>query len=251
MLTRKQMAENFGINLERERTSLGLSQQDMSTELGMSLSSYKRLANGDTSKVDVYAVYRLSQLTGKMFYELCGEPSPLFQTFDKIRKLPKSQRNFVTSVINFEAEFTEHLPDSDLEDKDSDHYTTLLIPNGAMQDGMVYDSCALEKINIAPYRKRFGDRIGCALLVTSEYLAPVYHLNDILLIARDPVSDGDTGVFINKVTGLVYVRRFRQATPLRLEPLTYYGQTIYIDNTSEQEMTHRILFGHVLSKIRM
>ena len=102
-----------------------------------------------------------------------------------------------------------------------------------------------------PCRKRFGDRIGCALLVTSEYLAPAYHLNDILLIARDPVSDGDTGVFINKVTGLVYVRRFRQATPLRLEPLTYYGQTIYIDNTSEQEMTHWILFGHVLSKIRM
>ena len=85
MLTRKQMAENFGINLERERTSLGLSQQDMSTELGMSLSSYKRLANGDTSKVDVYAVYRLSQLTGKMFYELCCDPAPLFQTFDKIR----------------------------------------------------------------------------------------------------------------------------------------------------------------------
>ena len=75
MLTREQLSRNLGTNLERERFKLGYSQQDMAKALDMSLSSYKRLANGDTGKVDVYTVYKLSQLTGKMFYELCGESS--------------------------------------------------------------------------------------------------------------------------------------------------------------------------------
>lgn len=69
MLTREQLSRNLGTNLERERFKLGYSQQDMAKALDMSLSSYKRLANGDTGKVDVYTVYKLSQLTGKMFYE--------------------------------------------------------------------------------------------------------------------------------------------------------------------------------------
>ena len=79
MLTREQLSRNLGTNLERERFKLGYSQQDMAKALDMSLSSYKRLANGDTGKVDVYTVYKLSQLTGKMFYELCGESSDLFR----------------------------------------------------------------------------------------------------------------------------------------------------------------------------
>ena len=64
MLTREQLSRNLGTNLERERFKLGYSQQDMAKALDMSLSSYKRLANGDTGKVDVYTVYKLSQLTG-------------------------------------------------------------------------------------------------------------------------------------------------------------------------------------------
>ena len=79
---------------------------------------------------------------------------------------------------------------------------------------------------------------------------PVYHANDILLIARNPIRDGDTGIFINKVTGLLYIRRLRQTDPWRLEPLTYYGQTFYIDSNNASEMSHWIIFGHVISKTR-
>ena len=248
MLTREQLSKNLGINLERERFVLGLSQQDMAKALDMSLSSYKRISNGDTGKIDVFTVYKLSQLTGKMFYELCGISSDLFLTYDRMRSLSPTQLHFIESLVQFEYDFSKNLeqvPSSSLED-----YTTLIIPSGNMHDGMVYDSCSLEKINIAGYRKRFGDQIDCALLITSEHMSPVYHTNDILLIARDPIRDGDTGIFINKVTGLLYIRRLRQTDPWRLEPLTYYGQTFYIDNTNDSEMSHWIIFGHVICKTR-
>ena len=84
----------------------------------------------------------------------------------------------------------------------------------------------------------------------SQVIICLYHANDILLIARNPIRDGDTGIFINKVTGLLYIRRLRQTDPWRLEPLTYYGQTFYIDSNNASEMSHWIIFGHVISKTR-
>lgn len=248
MLTRDQLARNFGTNLEKERFLLGYSQQEMAKAMDISLSSYKRLANGDTNKVDVYAVYQLSQLTGKMFYELCGDPSPLFEIYDQMRTLTDSQIKFISSLVQFEADFVDEMKKTPQESPDD--YTTLIIPSGNMHDGMVYDSCSLEKINIAPYREKFGSHIDCALLVTSDHMSPVYHTNDVLLVTRGPIRDGDTGIFINKITGLLYIRRLRQTDPWRLEPLTYYGQTFYIDSNSDAEMSHWILFGHVITKTR-
>lgn len=74
----------------------------MAKALDMSLSSYKRLANGDTGKVDVYTVYKLSQLTGKMFYELCGESSDLFQTYDRMRQSFAYTVTFSESLVQFD-----------------------------------------------------------------------------------------------------------------------------------------------------
>lgn len=125
MLTREQLSRNLGTNLERERFKLGYSQQDMAKALDMSLSSYKRLANGDTGKVDVYTVYKLSQLTGKMFYELCGESSDLFQTYDRMRNLSPTQLHFIESLVQFEFDFARNLetvPSVSRED-----YTTMII----------------------------------------------------------------------------------------------------------------------------
>ena len=122
MLTREQLSRNLGTNLERERFKLGYSQQDMAKALDMSLSSYKRLANGDTGKVDVYTVYKLSQLTGKMFYELCGESSDLFQTYDRMRSLSPTQLHFIESLVQFEFDF-----------ESSGEYTADMLEASAMQ----------------------------------------------------------------------------------------------------------------------
>lgn len=248
MLTREQLSRNLGTNLERERFKLGYSQQDMAKALDMSLSSYKRLANGDTGKVDVYTVYKLSQLTGKMFYELCGESSDLFQTYDRMRNLSPTQLHFIESLVQFEFDFARNLetvPSVSRED-----YTTMIIPSGNMHDGMVYDSCSLEKSIFPDTANAMETRLIVHFLSQVIICLPVYHANDILLIARNPIRDGDTGIFINKVTGLLYIRRLRQTDPWRLEPLTYYGQTFYIDSNNASEMSHWIIFGHVISKTR-
>ena len=119
-----------------------------------------------------------------------------------------------------------------------------------MHDGMIYDSCSLGKINIASYRRRFHDKIDCAILITTNHLNPTYNVNDILLIDRSPIQDGDTGIFLHKESGLAYIRRFHRGHPCRLEPIGSYGRTIYVDGSKASETSKWIKFGRVLSKIR-
>ena len=246
MISREELLENLVLNLEKERVRLGYSQAQMASALHMSLSSYKRLICGESRKIDFYTVFLAQKLTGKLFEELWGYESPTTQKYHLLQNLSEPQRNFVSDIIQFEHDFSSNLKNTE----NAYDYTTLIIPSGDMQDGMIVDSCSLKKINIAPYRKRYGSNIDCALYVTSNHLHPVYHLNDILLISRSPMRDGDTGIFINKTTGLAYIRKFRQTSPCRLEPIPSYGQIFYVDSNDEADMAQWLKFGHVITKMR-
>ena len=48
-MTKKELAINFANNLEIERMNLDISQAEMADRLGLSLSTYKRIINNETS----------------------------------------------------------------------------------------------------------------------------------------------------------------------------------------------------------
>jgi transcriptional regulator with XRE-family HTH domain len=246
MINRNDFLDNFGTTIENERTALRYSQTEMANALDMSLSSYKRIVNGESHKIDLYTIYRLQELTGKSCDELCQTSLPYVEIYNLMRQLSEPQLHFVRGVIDFEIAFSRELQASSSE-KD---YITMIIPSGNMQDGMIYDSCSLRKLNIAPYRKRYGNQIDSAVMVTSNHLQPVYHQNDILLLSRDSIRDGDTGLFLNTSTGLAYIRKFRETEPNRLEPVNNYGQIFYLDNNDPDEISKWIKFSYVVTKMR-
>lgn len=248
-MTKEQLAEIFGSNLESERLALGYTQQEMAKALEMSLSSYKRLISGESSKIDLHTAYLAGKLTGKLCDELCNISSPIINACASMRQLSSSQLNFITEVIEFEAKFAKNLQ-SNNPARNPEDYIPLMIPSGNMQDGMIYDTCDFRKIYVAPYRKRYGDQFDCAILVTSNHMHPAYNMNDILLISRTPIRDGDTGIFLNTATGLAYIRKFFQTNPCRLEPISNYGRTFYIDSDNQAEMAYWIKLGRVVTKIR-
>jgi hypothetical protein len=246
MQEKKEFLENFSNILEKERAFLHYSQSEMARALDISLSSYKRIVNRENCKVDLYTVYRMQQLTGKLMDELCQIPSPLTKSLSLLRQLSARQLRFVHSVLEFEICFARSLhSDSALED-----FVTLIIPSGNMHDGMIFDSCNLDKINIASYRPRFGKTIDCALLITSNHLQPVYQRNDILLLCLGPIRDGDTGIFIDNDTGLAYIRKFYQADPCRMEPLSGYVETFFLDCHCRTDIARWTTFGYVVTKMR-
>ena len=79
---------------------------------------------------------------------------------------------------------------------------------------MIWDSANVRKVNIAPYRKRYGSQINAGVEVTSNHLTPVYHMGDILLISRRPPRDGDTTIFLNTENGRAYLRRLFSRFPV-------------------------------------
>lgn len=246
ILKKQEIINNFIDSMERERNSLGFTQAQMAQKIEMSVSSYKRLIAGETSKIDIYTAYRTCLLTEKSFFELCKDnTSSLLETVAKLRHLAPCQLRSVSGLIDFEANFQIENPSANLED-----YVNLLTPTGDAYDGMILDSVNIEKINIAAYRKWFGSDLHCAIRITSNHFSPVYHMNDILLISQTAPRDGDTGIFINKENGRAYLRRYRQTNPCMLEPLMGYGNTFLIDTDDHNEMDKWIKFGRVLSKMR-
>lgn len=245
-MTRHEMVNNFGSSIEQERIQLKYSQKKMAEALDMSLSSYKRIINGETNNISIFTAYHMYGLTKKLGFELCGNLSPQLKVYNSLTRLSEAQLRFITAVIDFEAEFAEDLQDFD----NNEDYITVMIPTGNMLDGMIYDSCSFEKLNIAPYRNRYGSLIDFGIRVTSDHLTPVYLPGDILLISKQPIRDGDTGIFIDKNSGLLYTRKFFQTSPCRLEPINNYGQTFYIDSSNESDINRWIRFGFVITKMR-
>ncbi|MCQ2498668.1 MAG: DNA-binding protein [Lachnospiraceae bacterium] len=242
-MTRYEINSNFADNLEKERVRIGLSQKEMATKLELSLSAYKRIITLTTTKIDLYTIYKLYVLTGKSIYELMGVKNAQLDILRKLTELSNSQISFIDSVVDFEKDFKKH-------NDDADDYVSVYIPTGNMEDGMIYDSTNVEKVNVSEYKSKFGNIINCGIKITSNHLHPVYNLGDILLISRRPARDGDTGVFINKENGCAYIRKFHQTNPCSLEPLNNYGETFYVDSMDKPGMDNWIKFGVVIAKMR-
>lgn len=230
-------------NLERERTKLGYTQSQMAEKLGKSLSGYKKLIAGETTKIDIVLACRVYELTGRYLNDLCGLECSGAEIERRLPELKPSQLNFISGMVEFEAAFA-------VEEPQVEDYVTMLVMTGDLKDGMLWDSMNFEKINVAAYRRRFGENLSCAIKVTSTHLSPVYHIGDVLLISKQPPRDGDIAIYVNKITGRGYFRKYHQTVPARLEPINGFGQEITVDYRNQEDVNQWIPFGKVLTKMR-
>lgn len=245
-MTRTELAHYFGKNMEQERIRLGLSQVEMAEALDMSLSAYKRIITGETLKIDLYTIRQMYKLTHKFAYELCNDSDEYLDMIHHLRELPPNRLRSLDAIIDFELNF---LWDNTTGSEEAD-YLTVIVPTGNMEDGMIYDSCSLERVNIGSCRKRYGDIFDCGLHITSHHLHPVYQKDDILLLKRQSPRDGDTGIFIHTQTGRIYIRTFRQTNPCQLLPLNDFGSIIELNLQDADVMSQWVFFGIVITKLR-
>ena len=241
IMNRYDVFNEFVLNLERERLHLGLSQVKWAAALDLSLSAYKRLISGENKKIDFFLAYKLYKLTGKLFFEFCGVSSPRLDLIAKVRRLSLPQVNFINDMVDFELKYTDtYSPDT----------LSVIIPVGNIEDGMIYNSCALEMLEVPDLCSRFGVAISHGLRITSNHLNPVFHNGDILLISKRPPRDGDIGIFICSDTHRAYIRVLRSGSPCMLIPINGYGEIIYIDATDPIQASKWLRFGVVVSKLR-
>lgn len=230
--------ELFLLNVERQRSALGLSQKDFAAKLGLTLSSYKRFISGSTSHIDILAVVKLQQLTGFSLAEFTGAEDPDADTLRRYRSLSPTQKAFIKAMVDFEAGF---------KPVGRSKYITVLIPTGNVADGMIYDTANVERVKISSV---LNDKAHFGVKITTNHMHPAYNNGDILLVSREPIRDGDVGIFIDNTTSRAYIRTFRQTVPCRLEPINNLGEVFTVDPEDLNDMARWIKFGKVLSKIR-
>lgn len=221
-MNRLEIVNNISTNIERERIRLGMSQAQFAKALDMSLSTYKRIANGESSRIDIYTAYLIYKLTGRFSCELTGFNDDVINLVKRIKKLSKNQRILIDSIIDTELALSAYKDES----SHTEDLISVLIPTGNMTDGMILDSYNVEKLDVSNYRKAFGDAL---------------HIG---------IRDGDTGIFINAQNKRAYIRKLHQKNPCELTPINNYGETFYVDSDNVDDMSKWIKFGHVLCKVR-
>lgn len=243
MLSKTEFNKRFSLAMEKERNRLGYTQEEMALKLQMSLSGYKKKISGDTQTIDLYTAHLMYQITGRFLFELVEDSSPFQELVHNLHMLSPSQINFIKNITEFELNVKgKHKVPND--------YLTVFIPTGNFDDGMFFDSSNLELVNVSSYRQKYGSLLSCGIRVTSNHLHPVYNMGDILLICQKAPRDGDTGIFINKKDGCLYIRKFHQTSPCLLEPVNSVGQYLTIDSYNREDMEQWVIFGYVITKIR-
>lgn len=68
------MKYKIGIFLENEREKIKITQKQMADKLGISLSTYRRIVNGDTEKLleSIELLKNIYRITGKMMFQVMG-----------------------------------------------------------------------------------------------------------------------------------------------------------------------------------
>ncbi len=92
MLTKQELVKNFTLNVEKERLKLKLTQAQMAKKLDMSLSGYKKMISGVTTKIDLYTAYLLQNMTGKWIFELIDDYEEDMELILSLRELSQCQK---------------------------------------------------------------------------------------------------------------------------------------------------------------
>ena len=236
----REYIEHFKRIVELKRDELGLSQEKMSSLLGMPLATYKTMLSGTMVNLSVSVLVKAEEITGLSIYELIGVENPDLKMLEDFRKLPEHRKRSIRSTIEVEWELSKSLPESDHSIETICYEVT-----GNMEDGMFFDSAYSETIDVGSHQKLFVESIDCAIKITSNHFHPTYHMGCVLLIHQAPPRDGDTGIFIHKPTSKLYIRKFRQTNPCQLIPVNGIGKIIEVDSYNATDMNQWIKFGRV------
>lgn len=234
------MNETLINNIEKERYRLNFTQSEMANKLNISLSTYKRLINGELKKVPITVLERLCKLTGKMVFQYTENNYTETQSIiNLLTKAPSKALPFIKGILEFEIDFA-------LNNEDYESYISVFIPTGDIKDGMIYDTSNIEKIKISD---SYG-HIDCGIKITNNNLNPAYNKGDILLIKHEPIRNGDIGIFMNKENRRTYIRQFLYSQPCMLKPINNFGKIFYINQDNEEDVNKWIKFGRVVCKLR-
>lgn len=226
--------------LLQERLNHQLSQKNwtlktLSDQSGVPYETLKKLANAKIDNPSLQSVCKVAQAFDCSLDSFLGDEPELIH---KIHSLSPRSVQFLEAMADVELALTVRTK------QQSQTLIPIVVPTGAMEDGMIYDSLLTEYIDISPYLKQFGSQLFCAFKIIGNQFQPTYLDGDLLLVGRNQQPHyGTVGIFLHH--NQLYLRRYVTESPLQLESI---NENHFFEPIKHPE--EWTLFGCVLTVIR-
>lgn len=244
-MKKSEIVENFAYNIERLRNELGYSQDKMASLLDVSSSTYRRIINLETTKIDIFTITRLYQISHKFAFQFSQkeyENDSLLRVAAKLSECNENELKDIENYIRFRKQLS-------FNEKNKEKKVILYHPIGDLSDNMIFNSFSIDEIDISKCPSYIQKQVDCALEIPTNHFHPTYHLHDILLISQRPPKDGEIGLFIHKETYMMYIRVFKMESPRKLVPISDTGKVIEVNEKDINDMNQWIKFGVVVTKL--
>lgn len=175
--------------------------------------------------------FTIDELIDRNFY-----PKEIQDITNRLCQLPPRS----IKSIHFMLDLEEHLVL-----KNSQHGTMkipIILPNGNEKDGMFYDTCQFEYMDISEIPQTIQNTIDIGLKITTGNFAPVYFPKDVLLLSTQKMPVLHDIVLYCDQDGRLYLRK---NTETGLMPVNGIGK--YIPAT---ETIHYHVLGIVIRTVR-
>jgi DNA-binding Xre family transcriptional regulator len=220
------------IQLFRNNLRLGLQEKKMTlnalaVQSDLSEDTLRSVVYGKSKDIKLSTVIKIADVLDCSLDDLVGRS----YCSETEREIHKRIHNLSPHSLSAVRDFAKMEEDLTLVHSTAGKITVpVFIPIGNMKDGMYCDSYHMYPLDLTEYPKVLQEDADFGVKLLTEYYAPVYRLNDVLLFScKRPPEYNDIVLYYDK-SGRLYLRKYLET---HLEPLNGFGERIPSNRFSE------------------
>ncbi len=229
----------FRLTLRKKLQDKKLTLNALSIQADLSEDTLRSIIYGKSQDIKLSTIIKIANVLQCPLDDLIGRtiyPKEVTEIATRLCYLPKRSLKTINLLLDLEE---NTLLQKSTEGKD---ILPILIPTGNMKDGMFYDNCLYEELDISEYPESLKKVTDFGIKLMTQNYEPIYFQNDILLISRKHLPEyNDTVIYVDH-NGKLYLRKLLESG---LEPINGFGKTIPI-----QKRNHYKALGIVIKAIK-
>lgn len=248
-LSRMNTSKKFGETVAAMRSSMGLTQADLCSILGISKHTLVRIESGETERIDFNVALKASALFKLPIREMCGFRTEDLNLYYNLMHSTKRTQRLIVSILETDIQLAKNMKSYLPDEK---YLIDCMKLADDIRDGIPCNRFYHECVNISKYRTYSWFQVADVLLeINSNSYHPLYHIGDKLVISCRPPRDGDIGVFMRDAC--FYLRKYVvNGENVTLDYLSFEGESneyFKVNRYRVEDMSKWVKFGKVIAVI--
>lgn len=231
--------QNFRLRLRKQLQTQKLTLNALSLQADLSEDTLRSIIYGKSQDIKLSTIIKIADVLNCSIDDMIGRTfySPEINNIaNRLNHLSARSINTIMFLLDLE-ETSSVLPSNAGND-----IIRVLLPNGNMKDGMYYDSCSVDELDISAYPTSLKKVTDFAIKITTHNYEPIYCMNDLLLISHQSLPESNDIVLCMDAAGKLFIRRYSEDG---LDPINGFGKVIPFN-----ELKNYKLIGVILKVVK-